>query len=72
MFKMLNRSAIVTLALLGTPALAALAAGAKAPDFKTPAVMAGKPFEFNLSQALKKWAGCALFLPRRLYQRLHA
>ncbi len=63
MFKILNLLATVALALLGTPALAALAAGAKAPDFKTPAVMAGKPFEFNLGQALKKGPVVLYFYP---------
>ena len=56
----------LTLALaltLATPAAAALAPGAKAPDFTTQGALAGKPFSFTLSQALKKGPVVLYFFP---------
>ncbi len=49
---------------LASPAVAALAPGAKAPDFTTQAVIAGKPFSFTLSQALKKGPVVLYFFPK--------
>ncbi|MDQ0464042.1 peroxiredoxin [Caulobacter ginsengisoli] len=48
---------------LATPALAALAVGAKAPDFTLPAYLAGKPFTFHLADALKKGPVVLYFFP---------
>ena len=45
------------------PALAALKTGAKAPDFSAPAYLAGKPFDFKLSEALKKGPVVLYFVP---------
>ena len=56
--------AIAAAALLATaPAGAALAPGAKAPDFSTQAALAGKPFAFSLAQALKKGPVVLYFFP---------
>ena len=49
--------------LAASPALAALAPGAKAPDFNTKAVKAGKVFDFSLSQQLKKGPVVLYFFP---------
>jgi thioredoxin-dependent peroxiredoxin len=49
--------------LFATPALAALAVGAKAPDFSAPASMAGKSFNFSLADALKKGPVVLYFFP---------
>ena len=45
------------------PALAALPAGAPAPDFSAHAFLAGKPFDFNLDEALKKGPVVLYFFP---------
>lgn len=45
------------------PSLAALKPGAKAPDFSAPAYLAGKPFTFKLSEALKKGPVVVYFFP---------
>ena len=50
-------------ALLATPAYAALTVGAKAPDFKARASMAGKQFDFALADALKKGPVVLYFYP---------
>ena len=50
-------------ALVALPAGAALPVGAKAPDFSTQATLAGKPFPFTLSQALKKGPVVLYFYP---------
>lgn len=46
-----------------TPVSAELKAGAKAPDFTAPAFMAGQPFTFKLSDALKKGPVVLYFFP---------
>jgi peroxiredoxin len=46
-----------------TPALAALAVGAKAPDFTTQAALNGKEFGFGLKKALKKGPVVVYFFP---------
>jgi peroxiredoxin len=43
--------------------VAALKAGAKAPDFSAPAYLAGEPFTFKLSDALKKGPVVVYFFP---------
>jgi peroxiredoxin len=58
---------LVTLAVsslvLATPLYAALAPGAKAPDFTTQATLAGKPFQFSLADALKQGPVVLYFYP---------
>lgn len=49
--------------LAATPAMAALAPGAKAPDFNTQAARAGKPFNVSLSGLLKKGPVVLYFFP---------
>jgi thioredoxin-dependent peroxiredoxin len=44
-------------------ASAALAVGAKAPDFDVKAALAGKPFDFSLAEALKKGPVVLYFFP---------
>lgn len=53
-------AAVLSLAL---PAHAALAPGARAPDFSTQGALAGKPFMFSLSSALKKGPVVLYFFP---------
>jgi len=45
-------------------AFAALATGAKAPDFTAPAVIGGKEFNYNLAEALKKGPVVVYFYPK--------
>lgn len=56
-------AAIAAASLFAMPASAALPVGAKAPDFATQASLAGKPFAFRLSQALKKGPVVLYFYP---------
>ena len=49
--------------LTAAPALAALPVGAKAPGFATAATLAGKPFRFSLTGALKKGPVVLYFYP---------
>jgi thioredoxin-dependent peroxiredoxin len=51
------------LTVVALPALAALATGAKAPDFSTQASLAGKAFAFSLKDALKKGPVVVYFYP---------
>lgn len=55
--------ALAATAALATPASAALQEGAQAPDFTLPAYLAGKPFTFNLADALKKGPVVVYFFP---------
>ncbi|MGY3264466.1 peroxiredoxin [Lysobacter sp. HA35] len=55
-------AAVATLAL-ASPAAAALKTGDKAPDFKAQSYLAGKPFTFELSKALKKGPVVVYFFP---------
>ncbi len=48
---------------VSTPALAALAVGARAPDFSAPAAMGGKSFNFNLDSTLRKGPVVLYFFP---------
>jgi peroxiredoxin Q/BCP len=50
-------------AALASPAIAALKAGASAPDFTTPATLAGRPFTFRLADALKTGPVVLYFYP---------
>jgi thioredoxin-dependent peroxiredoxin len=53
----------LSLLLVSSSAPAALAPGAKAPDFTTQGALAGKPFQFRLAQALKKGPVVLYFFP---------
>lgn len=53
----------VMAAVLTAPAMAALQVGANAPDFKAPASLGGKVFDFNLGDALKKGPVVLYFYP---------
>jgi peroxiredoxin len=55
--------AVLLLGLGAGPSLAALAVGAKAPDFAVKAALAGKPFDFSLADALKKGPVVLYFFP---------
>ena len=57
--------AAALLAAIGpaTPSFAALKVGAHAPDFSAPAYLAGKPFNFDLADALKKGPVVVYFFP---------
>lgn len=55
--------AVVGTAVLASPSFAALKVGAHAPDFSAPAYLAGEPFTFKLSDALKKGPVVVYFFP---------
>ena len=55
--------ALAAAALLSTPALAALKAGDKAPDFVAPGFQAGKALTFSLAEARKKGPVVLYFFP---------
>ncbi len=59
---------LLGLALIGSalavPAYAALQSGAKAPDFKAEAALAGKQFTYKLADALKKGPVVVYFYPK--------
>jgi thioredoxin-dependent peroxiredoxin len=67
MKKLLAAAAFATAAIIGAgvaaPAFAALANGAKAPEFSATGMLAGKEFTFKLSDALKKGPVVAFFFP---------
>ena len=54
---------VLGLAVLVSPAMAALKVGDKAPDFSAPAFLAGKAFTFHLADALKKGPVVVYFFP---------
>lgn len=60
---LLQLAAITIAAGLSLPALAALKVGAHAPGFSASAYLAGKPFTFNLDDALKKGPVVVYFFP---------
>ncbi|GAB3304029.1 peroxiredoxin [Luteimonas notoginsengisoli] len=51
------------IALAAAPAFAALKPGTQAPDFTTPAYLAGEPFTFKLAEALAKGPVVVYFFP---------
>jgi peroxiredoxin len=61
--KALVALAALSAAALAGPALADLKPGTKAPDFSAPAYLAGQPFTFKLSDALKKGPVVVYFFP---------
>jgi peroxiredoxin len=65
MNRLFQLAAIGLVASIGwaSPAHAALPVGTQAPKFKAPAYLAGKPFTFKLSRALKKGPVVVYFFP---------
>ncbi|PAX07541.1 peroxiredoxin [Sphingomonas lenta] len=57
------RRLMLAAALLASPAVAALAPGAKAPDFTTRGAIGGKVFTVNLAQQLKRGPVVLYFFP---------
>jgi peroxiredoxin Q/BCP len=55
--------AVLTAVALASPAFADLKPGTKAPDFTAQAYLAGEPFTFKLSDALKKGPVVVYFFP---------
>ena len=61
---MRSRPALLAICLaLSLPAVAALKPGSKAPMFEAPAYLAGKPFTYQLADALKKGPVVLYFFP---------
>jgi peroxiredoxin (alkyl hydroperoxide reductase subunit C) len=54
---------ILCIGVSASPAVAALKPGATAPDFTTPATLAGRPFTFKLADALKGGPVVLYFYP---------
>lgn len=63
MYPRLFLAAAISAALVTAPALASLAVGASAPDFKAQASLGGKVFDFNLAGALKNGPVVLYFYP---------
>lgn len=63
MNRIIALAAATALAATAAPALADLAPGAKAPDFKADAYLAGKPFTFDMAAARKKGPVVLYFFP---------
>src|ERR1700761_5789603 len=61
--KRILASALLLSCVAAVPAYAALAVGAKAPDFDVKAALAGKQFDFSLNTALKKGPVVLYFFP---------
>ena len=57
------RALLVCIGVFASPAFAALEPGATAPDFTTPATLAGRPFTFKLADALKSGPVVLYFYP---------
>lgn len=57
------RRLLLAAALFATPAFAALAPGAKAPDFTTRGAIAGRVFQVNLKQQLRRGPVVLYFFP---------
>jgi len=57
-------TALLTAALIATPALATLKPGDAAPDFTTQAALGGKEFTYRLADALKKGPVIVYFYPK--------
>ena len=55
--------AAIAAATLASPSFAALKVGTQAPEFSAPAYLAGKPFTFDLADALKKGPVVVYFFP---------
>jgi peroxiredoxin len=59
----LSTSVAIGALILAAPSFAALKPGAQAPDFTTQATLAGKPFTFSLTDALKQGPVVLYFYP---------
>lgn len=57
-------AAAAAVAFIGSPAIAELAVGTKAPDFKTTGAVAGKPFKLHLADQLKHGPLVLYFFPK--------
>jgi thioredoxin-dependent peroxiredoxin len=57
-------AALIALAIIATPATAALRVGATAPDFVTTGALAGKPFRLHLQRELRKGPVVLYFFPK--------
>lgn len=64
----MKRLFAIALIVAATPVFAALKPGAKVTDFTTQAVLAGKPYSFNLNKALKKGPVVLYFYPKAFTQ----
>jgi peroxiredoxin len=64
----MKRLFAIALIAAATPAFAALKPGTKVTDFTTQAVLAGKPYSFNLNKALKKGPVVLYFYPKAFTQ----
>jgi thioredoxin-dependent peroxiredoxin len=62
-FNRIAALAAIAAATLVPPAFAALKTGTHAPEFSAPAYLAGKPFTFDLADALKKGPVVLYFFP---------
>jgi peroxiredoxin len=68
MFKIHQLALWLLAALLAPAAQAALKAGDAAPGFRTPAAVAGKAFDFDMAEALKKGPVVLYFFPKAFTQ----
>ncbi len=66
--KLTLAAAMLGMATLAAPVSAELPQGATAPDFTTQGALAGKPFTFQLRQALKKGPVVLYFYPKAFTQ----
>jgi len=65
---MIAAAGAALLAMVPASASAELKAGTKAPEFRTQGALAGKPFSFDLQQALKKGPVVLYFFPKAFTQ----
>ena len=61
-------AAVIALAIVTTPANAALPVGARAPDFVTTGALGGKPFRLHLKDELSKGPVVLYFFPKAFTQ----
>ena len=61
-------AALIALAIVTTPAQAALPVGARAPDFVTTGALGGKPFRLHLKDELRKGPVVLYFFPKAFTQ----
>ena len=62
-FRSLVATSALAFAIAASPVMASLEVGAQAPTFTAPAYLKGKPFTFNLADALKKGPVVVYFFP---------
>ena len=61
-------AAVIALAIVTTPANAALPVGARAPDFVTTGALGGKPFRLHLKDELRRGPVVLYFFPKAFTQ----